>query len=116
MNQGIKTILYSVQDITRAKTVFCKLLGVEPYADQPYYVGFKVGDQDIGLVPRGDNAGMTAFYHVDDIKSSLRLLLDSGAQVQQAVKDVGGGVLIASVIDAEGNVVGLRQMPSEKRH
>jgi len=58
---------------------------------------------------------MTAFYHVDDIKSSLRLLLDSGAQVQQDVKDVGGGALIASVIDAEGNVIGLRQLPTEKR-
>jgi predicted enzyme related to lactoylglutathione lyase len=114
MNQGIKTIIYPVKDIARAKTVFCKFLGVEPYADQPYYVGFKVGDQDIGLVPKGHNAGMTAFYHVDDIKSSLRLLLDSGAQVQQDVKDVGGGVLIASVIDTEGNIIGLRQSPTEK--
>ena len=115
MNQGIKTIIYPVNDIARAKTVFSKFLGVEPYADQPYYVGFKIGDQDIGLVPKGQNAGMTAFYHVDDIKISLGLLLDSGAQVQQAIKDVGGGALIASVIDAEGNVVGLRQLPTEKR-
>ena len=115
MNQGIKTILYPVEDITRAKTAFSKFLGLEPYADQPYYVGFKVGDQDIGLVPKGQNVGVTAFYHVDDIKSSLRLLLDSGAKVQQDIKDVGGGVLIASVRDAEGNVVGLRQLPTEKR-
>jgi len=115
MNQGIKTIIYPVKDIARAKTVFSKFLGVQPYADQPYYVGFKIGDQDIGLVPKSHNAGITAFYHVDDIKSSLRLLLDSGAQVQQEIKDVGGGALIASVIDAEGNVVGLRQLPTEKR-
>ena len=115
MNKGIKTILYPVQDITRAKTVFSKFLGVQPYADRPYYVGFKIGDQDIGLVPKGHNVGITAFYLVDDIKSSLRLLLDSGAQVQQDIKDVGGGALIASVIDAEGNVVGLRQLPTEKR-
>ena len=115
MNQGIKTIIYPVKDIAGAKTAFCKFLGVEPYADQPYYVGFKVGDQDIGLVPKGHNAEMTAFYHVDDIKSSLRLLLDSGAQVQQDVKDVGDGVLIASVLDTEGNIIGLRQSPTEKR-
>jgi predicted enzyme related to lactoylglutathione lyase len=111
MNQGIKTIIYPVRDVARAKTMFAKFLGVEPYADHPYYVGFKMGDQDIGLVPKGQSAGITAFYHVDDIKSSLQLLLDSGAQVQQDVKDVGGGVLIASVTDAEGNVIGLRQMP-----
>ena len=61
MNQGVKTIIYPVKDIARAKTVFSKFLGVEPYADQPYYVGFKIGDQDIGLVPKGHNAGITAF-------------------------------------------------------
>src|SRR5215813_10441555 len=114
MNNGIKIVLYPVKDMTQAKTLFRKLLGVEPYADQPYYVGFKVGDQDIGLVPKGQNRGITAFYHVDDIKSSLQLLLDSGAQVQQDVKDVGGGMLIASVIDAEGNIIGLRQPPAAK--
>jgi predicted enzyme related to lactoylglutathione lyase len=114
MNQGIKTIIYPVKDIARAKTVFSKFLGVERYADQPYYVGFKIGDQDIGLVPKGNNAGITAFYHVDDIKSSLRLLLDSGAEVQQDIKDVGGGALIASVIDVEGNLVGHRQLVTEK--
>jgi hypothetical protein len=86
MNQGIKTIIYPVKDIARAKTVFCKFLGVEPYADQPYYVGFKVGDQDIGLVPRGHNAGMTTFYHVDDIKSSLRLLWTRGRRCSKTSK------------------------------
>ncbi len=80
MNKGIKTVIYPVKDVTQAKTLFRKLLGVEPYADQPYYVGFKIGDQDIGLIPNGHNAGMTAFYHVDDIKANLQILLDAGAR------------------------------------
>ena len=54
---------------------------------------------------------MTAYYHVDDIKKSLQLLLDAGAQVEQQVKDVGGGKLIVSVKDADGNSVGLIQSP-----
>ena len=78
MNNGVKTIIYPLKDINESKTVFRKLLSVEPYADQPYYVGFKVGDQDIGLVPNNPEAGMTAFYHVDDIKNSLQILLDGG--------------------------------------
>ena len=109
MNQGIRTIIYPVEDTARAKTRFRTLLGVEPYSDQPYYVGFKVGDQDIGLVPNGSNAGMTAFYHVSDIKQSLQSLLDDGSQILQEVKDVGGGRLIASVRDADGNIIGLIQ-------
>ena len=109
MNKGIKTVIYPVKDITKAKTVFRKLLEVEPYADQPYYVGFKIGDQDVGLVPDGHNAGMTAFYHVDDIKSSLQILLDADAEIIQDVKNVGAGRLIASVKDKDANIIGLVQ-------
>ena len=109
MNKGVKTIIYPVKDVTQTKTVFRKLLGVEPYSDEHYYVGFKVGDQDIGLVPNGDNAGMTAFYHVDDIKNSLQMLVDAGAEIIQDIKNVGGGRLIASVKDKDSNIIGLIQ-------
>ena len=109
MNKGIKTIIYPANDVTQAKTLFRKLLGVEPYADQPYYVGFKIGDQDIGVIPNNQNAGMTAFYHVDDIKESLQILLDAGSEVMQDIKNVGGGRLVASAKDQDGNIIGLIQ-------
>lgn len=112
--QGIRTIIYPVRDIAQAKNLYSKLLGVEPYMDEAYYVGFKAGDQDIGLDPNGHNAGMTGpvgYFHVDDIEKSLQSLLDAGAQAQQEVKDVGGGKLIASLKDADGNVIGLIQSP-----
>jgi len=114
MNQGIRTFIYPVKDIARAKMLYSKLLGIEPYVDEAYYVGFRVGDQEIGLDPNGHNAGMTGpvgYWHVNDIKKSLRLLLDAGAEMQQEVKDVGGGKLIASVRDADSNIVGLIQPP-----
>ena len=109
MNQGVRIIIYPVKDMARAKTRFRTLLGVEPYADQPYYVGFKVGDQDIGLDPNGHQAGMTAYYYVDDIKQNLHALLDAGSQILQEIKDVGGGRQIASVRDSDGNIIGLVQ-------
>src|SRR4030095_8209126 len=109
MNKGIKTVIYPVKDMVASKALFRKLLGVEPYADQPYYVGFKIGDQDIGLIPNGQSAGMTAFYHVDDIKNSLQNLLERGVEVIQDVKDVGGGRLIASGKEKDGNIIGLIQ-------
>ena len=109
MNKGIKTILYPVTDINQSKTVFRKLLGVEPYADQPYYVGFKIDDQDIGLVPNNPEGGVAAFFHVDDIKDNLQILVDAGAQIIQEIKNVGGGRLIASVKDKDGNIIGLVQ-------
>ena len=114
MTEGIKTIIYPVKVIAKAKTLYSTLLDKEPYVDAPYYVGFKVGDQEIGLDPNGHKQGMTApvgYYEVEDIKKSLRLLLDAGAQVQQDVRDVGGGKLIASVKDADENIIGLIQSP-----
>ena len=109
MNQGVRTIIYPVKDITRAKALFRELLGVEPSSDAPYYVGFTTGNQDIGLDPNGHQEGMTAYYHVDDIKKSLKSLVEAGAGIIQEIKDVGGGRLIASVRDENGNIIGLIQ-------
>ncbi len=114
MNQGIKTVIYPVKDIAYAKALFSKLLSVEPYVDEAYYVGFRLGDQEIGLDPNGHNLRMTGpvcYYHVSDIKKSLQSLLDAGATIQQEIKDVGGGKLIASVKDKDANIIGLIQLP-----
>jgi len=109
MNKGIKIILYPVKDMAQAKALFHKFLEVEPYADQPYYVGFRIDDQDIGLVPNNPEGGAVAFYHVDDIKHSLQILLDGGAEIIQDIKNVGGERLIASAKDKDGNIIGLVQ-------
>ncbi|HMD89941.1 MAG TPA: VOC family protein [Anaerolineaceae bacterium] len=112
MNTGVRTILYPVKDIAKAKAQFSQLLGRAPDNDAPYYVGWQVGEQQIGLVPNGQSQGLNGpvgYYHVDDIHKSLESLLSAGAQVQQAVGDVGGGRLVASVKDADGNVIGLIQ-------
>ena len=97
-----------------AKALYRTMLGVEPYMDEAYYVGFRVGDLEIGLDPHGHHKGMTgpvAYWQVNDIRKSLQFLLDADAQVQQEVQDVGGGKLIASVKDADGNITGLLQSP-----
>jgi len=110
MNKGVRNVVYPVKDIAKAKAVFRELLGKEPYADDPsYYVGFKVGKMDIGLDPNGHKEGITVYYEVDDIKTSLQLLLDAGAEHVQEIKDVGGGRLIASAKAADGNIIGLLQ-------
>jgi len=116
VTSGIRTVIYPVKDLAQAKELFGKLLGVAPYADAAYYVGFKVADQEIGLspAPYGHSEGMTgpiSYLHVDDIRTSLQLILDAGGKEQQPVKDVGGGRLIAVATDAEGNVIGLIQAP-----
>jgi len=109
MNTGIKTVVYPVNDISKAKDFFRELLGKEPYADDPYYVGFKAGSQDIGLDPNGHKEGMTVYYQVEDIEKSLKSFVEAGAKTIQEIKDVGGGRRIASLRDENGNIIGLLQ-------
>ena len=109
MSEGIKTVIYPTSDLTRAKAAFSAILGAAPDMDEPYYVQFTVNGQAIGLDPHGHRSGAVGYFHVTDIKGTLQALLDTGAQVDQDVKDVGGGRLIASVKDADGNLIGLLQ-------
>jgi len=108
MARNIKLFVYPVKDIDAAKAFYSRYLGVEPYADSAYYVGFRIGDQEIGLDPHSQ-VGPIAYVDVDDIKASLKELLDAGASSVADIKDVGGGLLIVQVKDASGNVLGLRQ-------
>jgi predicted enzyme related to lactoylglutathione lyase len=114
MSQGVTTIIYPVKDLAEAKELFGKWLGAAPYADSPYYVGFRVGACEVGLDPNGHGKGMTgpvAYIDVDNIQGALSELLGAGAQTLQEPTDVGAGMLIASVTDASGNIIGLRQSP-----
>ncbi len=114
MKHGMRLVVYPVKDIAHARALYREVLGVEPYADQPYYVGFRVGEQEIGLDPSGHSKGMTGpigYVDVDDIHGRLRSLLGAGARERKGVTDVGGGKLIAWVDDADGNLIGLRQTP-----
>lgn len=110
--QGIKTILHPVSDLAKAKEVFTALLGVAPQSDSSYYVGFEAEGQQIGLVPGGGPQGMTspvAYWHVSDIEAKLAEVTAAGATVKDPVRDVGGGRLVATVTDPDGNVLGLLQ-------
>jgi len=112
--QGARTLLHPVSDVEKAKAVYAALLGTAPQTDDPYYVGFEVEGQHIGLVPGGGPQVMTspvAYWHVSDIEAKLAEVTAAGATVKDAVREVGGGRLVATVTDPDGNVLGLLQDP-----
>ena len=111
---GIKTVLHPVSDLEKAKPVYTALLGVTPMADAPYYVGYEAEGQQIGLVPGGGPQAMTspvAFWHVADIEAKLAEVTAAGAVLKESPRDVGGGRLVATFTDPDGNVLGLVQDP-----
>ncbi|MGW6820552.1 VOC family protein [Streptomyces sp. NPDC055005] len=110
--QGMKTVLHPVSDLARAKAVYAALLGVAPQTDGPHYVGFESAGQHVGLLPGGGPQGLTtslAYWHVADIEAKLAEVTAAGATVKEPAHDVGGGRLVATVIDPDGNLIGLVQ-------
>jgi predicted enzyme related to lactoylglutathione lyase len=106
---GIKTVLHPVSDLEKAKATYIALLGMEPTADSPYYVGFEAEGQQIGLVPNSDMTSPIAYWHVADIEAKLAEVTAAGGTLKQSPRDVGGGRLVATFTDPDGNVLGLIQ-------
>jgi predicted enzyme related to lactoylglutathione lyase len=110
--QGIRTVLHPVTDLAAAKAVYTALIGAPPQHDAEYYVGYETEGQHIGLVPGGAQQGMTApvaYWHVPDIEAKIAEVTAAGATVNESPRDVGGGRLVATVTDPDGNVLGLLQ-------
>lgn len=110
--EGVQTVLHPVSDLAKSKAVYQALLGVEPTADSTFYIGFDSAGQHVGLLPLGGPQKMdspVSYWAVSDIKAKLAELIAAGASVQEPVHDVGGGRLVATVSDPDGNVLGLQQ-------
>jgi predicted enzyme related to lactoylglutathione lyase len=108
--EGIKTVLHPVSDLEKSKPVYAALLGLQPQHDAEYYVGFDAAGQHIGLVPGG--GGMSSpvtYWHVQDIEAKLAEVTAAGGTVKDAPRDVGGGRLVATFTDPDGNVLGVLQ-------
>jgi predicted enzyme related to lactoylglutathione lyase len=110
MTSGMQLVVFPTKNLDVAKKIFSTLLGTDPYVDGPYYVGFRAGGPEVGLDPNG-TGGPICYWDVDDIAASVQSLVAAGGTLDEAPHDVGRGLLIAKVKDADGSVVGLRQSP-----
>ena len=113
MTSGKHSYVVPVRDLEAAKAVYGALFGA-PHTDQPYYVGYRLADTEVGLDPNGHAQGMTgpvSYWDVDDIEKTAGVLVEAGGTLSAPARDVGGGMLIATVTDADGNPIGLRQQP-----
>ena len=114
MPSNVSSIIFPVNDLAASTRLFRALLGADPVHEAAYYVGFRVGGQDIGLDPNGHrtgNGGPTCYWEVDDIEQARQRLLDAGATEKEPVHDVGGGKLIAVFVDADGSPLGISKTP-----
>jgi predicted enzyme related to lactoylglutathione lyase len=114
---GLRTVIYRVSDLDRAKTWYAEAFGVEPYFDQPFYVGFSIGGFELGLDP--DTAegpigpgGSVAYWGVAAIGPAFERFVELGGSAVSLPRDVGGGIQVAVVADPFGNPIGLIENPN----
>ena len=118
MIQGLRTAVYKVADLEKAKAWYSDMLGIEPYFDEPFYVGYNVGGYELGLDPdmdgvtTGNSVGI--YWGVANAKASFVELTAKGAEIAEAPHEVGGGIIVASVLDPFGNVFGIIENPHFK--
>jgi predicted enzyme related to lactoylglutathione lyase len=122
MFQGLRTAAYHVSNIDKARDWYSEVLGIKPYFDQPFYVGFNVGGFELGLQPQeeapgtseaaGKATGVVAYWGVEDIESCFKRLLELGGTKHQEPLDVGEGIIVASVLDPFGNIFGIIRNPN----
>ncbi len=118
MLQGLRTTIYMVDDIQIAKEWYSTILNIQPYFDQPFYVGFNVGGYELGLHPIDENKtdynrsdNVLSYWGVDDIHTFFNTLLQKGIKIHEQLHDVGEGILIASFYDPFGNIIGIIKNP-----
>lgn len=111
---GLRTAIYRTPDLAEGKRWYTKVLGLAPYFDQPFYVGFNVGGFELGLLPDATASTVGVYWGVKDIVGAHARLLELGAQPRTEVTDVGDGIRAADVIDPFGNVFGLIENPNFK--
>ena len=117
--QGLRTVIYHAPDLAKAKAWYSKVLRIEPYFDQPFYVGFNIGGYELGLDPDaastpGGKGGSVAYWGVADARAAFERLISLGATERSAVQEVGEGIRVAIVFDPFGNIFGIIENPHFK--
>lgn len=117
--QGLRTAIYKVSDMAEATQWYTNVLGIEPYFNEPFYVGFEVAGYELGLHPeeepvavKGDS--VFTYWGVEDVEATHAMLLAAGATPHEPPADVGGGIIVAAVKDPWGNIFGIIHNPHFK--
>ncbi|MVN22680.1 VOC family protein [Mucilaginibacter arboris] len=109
----LRSIVYHVDDLNAAKNWYADIFNMQPYFDEPFYVGFDINGSELGLDPDGSaypgGFNNISYWKVDDIHASFTALKSKGVKINQEITDVGGGMLLGSIADPFGNVIGLIQ-------
>ncbi len=113
---GLRTCIYTVDDMSEAKRWYREVFGAEPYFDEPFYMGWNIGGYELGLTPRKEGAtaevgGVETYWGTTDVPATVARLIALGARPHSEPQDVGDGIVVATVLDPWNNIVGVIDNP-----
>jgi predicted enzyme related to lactoylglutathione lyase len=116
---GLRTAIYAVNDLEKAKAWYSGLFGTKPYFAEPFYVGFNIGGFELGLNPDASKvtsgpSGVVAYWGVTNAEAAFQHALRHGAGEHEPLQEVGGGIKVATVTDPFGNLIGIIENPHFK--
>jgi predicted enzyme related to lactoylglutathione lyase len=118
MIKGVRTVIYYVKDLEKAKAWYTEIFNKPPYFDEPFYVGFNIEGFELGLQPdsKGENFdnNIVAYWGVKDAHTVYNDMLAKGCIPNEPIMDVGGGIFLGTVIDPAGNIFGIIENPHFK--
>jgi lactoylglutathione lyase len=115
---GLRTVIYMVSDIAAAKAWYGNVFQTAPYFDEPFYVGFNIAGYELGLQPQEPNIekaeSIITYWGVSDVESEYERMLALRATPNEKPTNVGGEIVVASVKDLWGNIIGIIYNPEFK--
>lgn len=109
---GLRTVIYPSVDLEKDTRWWIEVLGIEPYFNQPFYVGFSVAGYELGLLPGADpKDGALSYWGVDDVAAAVDAMVSAGSNIHTPIADVGEGIITATVLAPTGSIIGLIHNP-----
>jgi catechol 2,3-dioxygenase-like lactoylglutathione lyase family enzyme len=109
---GLRTVIYPAPDLTAATLWWGELLGVRPYFEEPFYVGFEQGGYELGLLPTAEPAdGALTYWGVDDVGAAMAQAIALGAAEHGPATEVGDSIVTGSVRTPAGAILGFIYNP-----
>lgn len=109
---GLRTTIYPTDDLISSVSYFKELLGIEPYFDEEFYVGFNVGGYELGIDPNSEVAdGVQSYWGVADAEAAGAELIASDATEVSTVNEVGDGIKVGQFRLPDGNLFAIIENP-----
>ncbi len=109
---GLRTVIYPVADLAAATQWWTALLGLEPYFNEPFYVGYAVAGYELGLLPDANPTdGALTYWGVESVPDAMAEAIAVGAVEHTAATEVGDGIVTGTVLNPLGSVVGFIRNP-----